>query len=79
MSGSANSSFSGGSEPDPGLQLLEEGRTHYAQGEYNESLSCLHLSYDAYQANGHLGQLAEVANDIGVVYTVLERWPDAQK
>jgi tetratricopeptide (TPR) repeat protein len=79
MSGSTDSAFTGGSEPDPGLQLLEQGRTHYGQGEYNEALSCLHMAYDAYRADGHTGHVAEVANDIGVVYTVLERWQEAQQ
>jgi tetratricopeptide (TPR) repeat protein len=62
-----------------GATLLDQGRLYYGQGEYNEALSCLHLSYDQFKADGELAQVAEVANDIGVVYTVMERWGEAEK
>jgi len=68
-----------------GETLLAQGRAHYAQAEYQEALSCLHLAYDARttsqvepdpDAQDHA---AEIANDIGVVYTVLKRWRDAER
>jgi tetratricopeptide (TPR) repeat protein len=71
---------------DPGqcARLLAQGRTHYAQAQYQEALSCLHLAYDDCLAreqagHGQEGQEAEIANDLGVVYTVLERWGEAEK
>jgi tetratricopeptide (TPR) repeat protein len=67
------------SSADEGASLLEQGRLYYGQGEYNEALSCLHLSYDQFKADGAHAQVAEVANDIGVVYTVMERWGEAEK
>jgi tetratricopeptide (TPR) repeat protein len=64
---------------DEAETLLDQGRTYYGQGEYNEALSCLHLAHDRYRVDGDRGQIAEVANDIGVVYTVLRRWGEAEK
>jgi tetratricopeptide (TPR) repeat protein len=70
----------------PGQQasLLAQGRAHYAQAQYQEALSCLHLAYDAASLPAQpdpvaQGEIAEIANDIGVVYTVLERWQEAEK
>jgi tetratricopeptide (TPR) repeat protein len=60
-------------------QLLDQGRLYYGRGEYNEALSCLHLAHDRYRADGKQAQSAETANDLGVVYTVLHRWQDAEK
>jgi tetratricopeptide (TPR) repeat protein len=71
--------------PDESAEtLLAQGRAYYAQAEYQEALSCLHLAYDACTSlvesdSAAQGQDAEIANDIGVVYTVLERWQDAEK
>jgi tetratricopeptide (TPR) repeat protein len=61
-----------------------QGRDHYAQAQYQEALSCLHLAYDACRAQEQAdstakGLAAEVANDIGVVYTVQRRWIEAEK
>jgi tetratricopeptide (TPR) repeat protein len=64
---------------DEAKHLLDQGRLYYGQGEYNEALSCLHLAYDRYRADGERSQIAEVANDLGVVYTVLRRWQEAEK
>jgi tetratricopeptide (TPR) repeat protein len=68
----------------PDTSLLAQGRAYYAQSEYQEALSCLHLAYDACASQAESdpaaqSEAAEVANDIGVVYTVLQRWPDAEK
>ncbi len=64
---------------DEAKHLLDQGRLYYGQGEYNEALSCLHLAYDRYRADGEQAQIAEVANDLGVVYTVMRRWGEAEK
>lgn len=67
-----------------GESLLAQGRAYYAQAQYQEALSCLHLAYDARSSQAESdpatqNQAAEIANDIGVVYTVLERWQEAEK
>ena len=64
--------------------LLDQGRAHYAEGQYQEALSCLHLAYDVHTSQSPSDppaqdQAAEIANDLGVVYTVLQRWQEAQK
>jgi tetratricopeptide (TPR) repeat protein len=64
--------------------LLAQGRAYYARAQYQEALSCLHLAYDGCLAHeqagqGQEGQAAEIANDLGVVYTVLKRWGEAEK
>jgi len=64
---------------DEAESLLEQGRAYYGQGEFKEALSCLHLAHDRYQADGNRRQIAEAANDLGVVYTVLRRWKDAEQ
>ena len=69
---------------EQGETLLVQGRTYYAQAQYQEALSCLHLAYDACLAQEQAtqattSQAAAIANDIGVVYTVLERWGEAEK
>jgi tetratricopeptide (TPR) repeat protein len=83
MSEHTLSSASDNVTPEHGESLLAQGRAHYAQGQYQEALSCLHLAYDAQSARAASdpdaqGPIAEIANDIGVVYTVLERWQDAE-
>jgi tetratricopeptide (TPR) repeat protein len=64
--------------------LLAQGRAHYTQAQYQEALSCLQLAYDAASSQekpdpDDPGLAAEIANDIGVVYTVLQRWEEAEK
>jgi tetratricopeptide (TPR) repeat protein len=71
-------------EPKQGQVLLAQGRDHYVQAQYQEALSCLHLAYDACLAQEQAeptteGMAAEIANDIGVVYTVQKRWDEAEK
>jgi tetratricopeptide (TPR) repeat protein len=76
-----------GAQPTGGESLVAQGRSYYAQAQYQEALSCFHLAYDAcvsgQEAAGAEGACdapsAELANDIGVVYTVLERWAEAEK
>ena len=62
--------------------LLAQGRAYYAQAQYQEALSCLHLAYDKLASRpasdrDAQSQAAEIANDLGVVYTVLKRWQEA--
>jgi tetratricopeptide (TPR) repeat protein len=64
---------------DEAKDLLEQGRLYYEQGEFTEALSCLHLAHDRYRVDGDPAQVAETANDLGVVYTVLRRWRDAEQ
>jgi tetratricopeptide (TPR) repeat protein len=59
--------------------LLDQGRLCYQQGEYQEALSHLNAVYKHYQAENNRNLVAQVANDIGVVYTVMQRWQDAEK
>jgi tetratricopeptide (TPR) repeat protein len=58
---------------------VDEGRAHYRQGEYGLALSCLNRAYERYAENDDSSQLAEIANDLGVVYTVLRQWNQAEK
>ena len=64
---------------DEADNLLDQGRVYYSQGDFKEALSCLHLAHDRYRVDGERRQIAEVANDLGVVYTVLRRWGEAEK
>jgi tetratricopeptide (TPR) repeat protein len=68
---------------DPGnaeaKRLVEQGRQDYQQGELREALSCLHRAYGLFKADGDQGQIAETANDIGVIHTVLRHWREAEK
>ncbi len=58
---------------------VDEGRLCYRQGEYEEALSHLQAAYQHYQAKGRQEQVAEMVNDIGVIYTVLRQWSEAEK
>ena len=59
--------------------LAEQGRLYYRQGEFSEALSHLQRAYEQYRATGDKSHIAETANDIGVVHTVLRRWSEAEK
>jgi tetratricopeptide (TPR) repeat protein len=59
--------------------LVELGRLHYRQGELEAALSCFTRAYDQCKAAGDQSQLAEIANDIGVVYTVRGEWAQAER
>ena len=63
---------------DEAENLLEQGRVYYSHGEFKEALACLHLAHDRYRVDGDRKQIAETANDLGVVYTVLRRWKEAE-
>lgn len=58
---------------------LDEGRLCYRQGQYEEALSHFSAAYTHHQAAGNTGRMAEVANDMGVVNTVLHRWDEAER
>lgn len=58
---------------------LEEGRLSYRQGKFNEALSHLYVAYERYSEDKDTSRVAEVANDMGVVCTVLQRWDEGEK
>jgi len=64
---------------DEAQELVDQGRLHYRQGGFDAALSCLNRAYEGYKAKGDQSQIAEVANDIGVVHTVLRQWNLAEK
>lgn len=62
---------------DTGQALAERGRTLYRQGDLEEALSHLHQAHKAYKQEGNLSNIAEASNDLGVLYTVLRRYGEA--
>jgi tetratricopeptide (TPR) repeat protein len=58
---------------------VEEGRLFYRQGKFGEALSSLYVAYERYSEDGDQSRTAEVANDMGVVCTVLQHWDEAGK
>ena len=62
-----------------GQNLAEQGRLYYRQGEFEEALSHFQRAHEQYKSDGSQGSVAETANDIGVVYTAMRRWGDAEK
>lgn len=67
-------------EPNVGTadELADQGRDLYRQGDFEAALSCLHQAYDAHkQVDNHAG-VAEAANDLGVLFTVLQRYGEAE-
>jgi tetratricopeptide (TPR) repeat protein len=58
---------------------LEQGRLCYRQGEYQDALSHLAAVHAHYLEENNENLTAQVANDIGVVYTVMQRWQEAEK
>jgi tetratricopeptide (TPR) repeat protein len=79
MEEQATSPLSGSPSSDDVQALIDEGRFSYRQAEYREALSYLQQAYEECQANGDQGRMAEVANDMGVVYTVLGQWKEAEQ
>ena len=62
-----------------GQNLVEQGRLYYRQGEFEEALAHFQRAHERYKSDGSQGSVAETANDIGVVYTAMRRWGDAEK
>lgn len=79
MEEQATSPLSGSPSSDDVQALIDEGRFSYRQAEYREALSYLQQAYEECQAGGDEGRMAEVANDMGVVYTVLGQWKEAEQ
>jgi tetratricopeptide (TPR) repeat protein len=69
----------GEASKDQAQLLAEQGRQYYRQGEYADALSHLQQAYELYGNDADRGLLAETANDIGVAYTSLRRWNEAEK
>lgn len=59
-------------------QLIEQGRSYYRLGEYEEAISCLERAYEQCASEEEQHDKAEAANDIGVIYTVLHKWKEAE-
>lgn len=79
MEEQAKSLFSDSGDTGLANGLVDQGRLFYHQGEFDEALSCLRRAYERSKTDGDHGQTAEIANDIGVVYTVLEQWGEAER
>ena len=62
-----------------GQSLAEQGRLYYRQGEFEEALAHFQRAYEQYKNDRTQGSVAETANDLGVVYTAMRRWGDAEK
>jgi tetratricopeptide (TPR) repeat protein len=65
-------------EQDP-TTLVDQGRAAYRRGEFNEALSYLDRALEQFRAHGNREQEAETSNDIGVIYTGLREWTQAEK
>jgi tetratricopeptide (TPR) repeat protein len=65
----------GSEQPD---QLVDEGRALYGQGELGQAQACLKRAYEIYQEQGNLNGLAETANDLGVLLTVMRHFKEAE-
>jgi tetratricopeptide (TPR) repeat protein len=61
-----------------GDRLVDEGRTFYRQGDMGKAQERLQQAYKVYQEQGNMNGLAETANDLGVLLTVLRRFSDAE-
>lgn len=60
-------------------QLTDQGRLSYRQGELSEAMSYLRRAHEQYQASHDVVGVAEAANDIGVLYTVMRRYDEAER
>ncbi len=58
---------------------IDEGRLYYRQGEYERAITTLEAVYEHCKNEGRLRPMAEIANDLGVIHTVLNRWSEAEK
>lgn len=58
---------------------LDQGRLEYRDGQFDKALACLMAAYERCTRTSHRDKLAEIANDIGVIYTVKRRWAEAGK
>ena len=64
---------------DPVQRLVTQGREYYKKGELQAALACFQNAYDTGSAAGRSALVAEIANDMGVVYIVLRQWKQAEK
>jgi tetratricopeptide (TPR) repeat protein len=60
-------------------ELTDQGRLSYRQGELSEALSYLQRAQEQYRAGNDIVGVAEAANDIGVLYTVMRRYGEAER
>ncbi len=66
-------------QSDETQSRIDEGRLYYRQGEYEQALSTLKAVYEHCKEQGDLRHMAEIINDMGVIHTVLNQWPEAEK
>jgi tetratricopeptide (TPR) repeat protein len=59
-------------------ELAERGRQLYRHGDLDEALTFLHQAYGAYKDSGNQSGVAEAANDLGVLFTVMQRFSEAE-
>ena len=68
-------------EPTPSVDpaaLAQQGREQYRQGDLEAARTRLYEAYEAFKAAGNLNGIAETANDVGVLYTVQQRYTEAE-
>jgi len=58
--------------------LAQEGREEYRTGNFEAARVRLYEAYEAYKAVNDLNGIAETANDVGVLYTVQQRYTEAE-
>ena len=58
--------------------LAREGRELYRQGDFEAARTRLYEAYEAFKAASDLNGVAETANDVGVLYTVQQRYAEAE-
>jgi tetratricopeptide (TPR) repeat protein len=58
--------------------LAQEGREQYREGNFEAARARLYEAYEAFKAAGDLNGVAETANDVGVLYTVQQRYTEAE-
>lgn len=63
---------------NPNRELAEQGRQLYREGDLEEALTVLRQAHERFKEAGDQGGTAETANDIGVLYTVLRRYKEAE-
>jgi len=59
-------------------ELAEQGRQLYRRGDLEEALTCLHQAYGLHKDEGNQNGVAEAANDLGVLFTVMQRFSEAE-
>jgi tetratricopeptide (TPR) repeat protein len=75
----AKGNQAGSADKSLAQELTDQGRLSYRQGELSEALAYLHRAHEQYRASNDTVGVAEAANDIGVLNTVMRRYDDAEQ